>query len=92
MSDSSTNRESSVSANKSVTITIYINGGSHRVSKRPMTGADLRALPSPPIDTEYEFIQVREGENADILIREDQVVEIKDGDHFVAVPHTILAG
>jgi hypothetical protein len=81
----------SEAAGAGMTVTIVINGGTYRVERKPMTGAALREVAAPPIGRDYEFIQVRK-DGADLLIREDEIVELAEGTEFIAVPRRILAG
>jgi hypothetical protein len=71
--------------------TIFINGVPYRVDDRPVTGADLRQVPTPPISSDFDLIEEKvEGE--DVIVHEDEVVQLADGRRFFVVPRRILAG
>ncbi len=81
-------READESKDDAVTLTI--DGKKYRVARGPVTGASLRELPSPPIGSDFDLVLM--GAEGDLLIREDEIVELKDGLEFFAVPRRILAG
>lgn len=72
------------------TVTLTIDGRNYRVAGGPVTGATLRELPSPPIGSDFDLVLM--GAEGDLLIREDEIVELRDGLEFFAVPRRILAG
>ena len=79
------------SADHDKDIVIHIDKKQFRVENSTMTGAQLRALPSPPIGSERDlYEEVPAGE--DVLIGDDQPVELKSGMHFFTTPHSITPG
>lgn len=56
-----------------------------------LTGAELRALASPPIPPERDLYQVRPGDD-DLLIRDDDRVRLRDGLRFFTAPGHINPG
>lgn len=70
---------------------IHIDDNQFKVSEASLTGAQLRALPMPPIGHDRDlYLEVPGGE--DILIADDQPVALKDGMHFFTTPHHITPG
>jgi hypothetical protein len=58
-----------------------------------MSGAELRALPTPPIDAEVDVFQVSAPEDADdVRVADDQVVDLESGATFFTSPARIMAG
>ena len=73
-------------------ITIYIDRSAFRVPRRPVTGRALRALATPAIGSEYELYHVSPGNEPDLLVHDEEVVELEDGSHFFSAPKMIMAG
>lgn len=73
-------------------IPIQIDQKPYTATKSPMTGADLRALPTPPIGPEFHLWQVAPGPNDDIRINDFDEVELKPGMHFYTSPTSINPG
>ena len=73
-------------------MTIHIDKATFQVDQKSMTGAELRALPTPPIAADRDLFEVVPGPADDILIGNDQAVELKDGMHFFTAPSTITPG
>ena len=72
-------------------IPIFIDGIKRLAPKPAMTGAELKALGEVPPD--YQLFLEVPGPTPDIGIRDDEVVDLKPGMHFVAVvPGTLGAG
>lgn len=66
------------------------NGGFALDGKTHLTGAQIRAMPTPSIrDTDDLWMEVPDSE--DVLVRYDEVVPVA-GRHFFSVPQTINAG
>lgn len=72
-------------------VSITLNGLTFRVEGAAITGAALRALPTPPVDPDYDVFRVDAG-GTDLLVRDQEVIEVEDGDGFFTVPRLILAG
>src|SRR5690242_6101564 len=73
-------------------VTIHIDKESFQVERGSMTGAELRALPNPPIGPDRDLFEVVPGPADDIKIGNDHVVELKEGMHFFIAPSTINPG
>lgn len=70
---------------------IHIDKKLYKVDGPALTGAQLRALPSPPISAEYDLLlEVPGGE--DRLITDGETVELKNGMHFFSAPRNITPG
>jgi hypothetical protein len=65
---------------------IHIDRAVFMVDTDAMTGAQLRALPNPPVGPDRDLYQVVPG-GEDIPVGNDQVVHLKPGMHFVTAPH-----
>lgn len=61
------------------------------VTQEQMTGAELRALPQPPIGQERDLFEVVPG-HPDRKLENDTVVEIRDGKRFFTAPAQINPG
>jgi len=77
---------------KPVTFAIHIDRAEFKVSSGSMTGVQLRALPSPPIDANYDLYLKVPGPQDDQVIANDQVVTLSNGMHFVTAPSKVTAG
>jgi hypothetical protein len=65
-------------------VTNYINDVEYHVTDRKMTGAELKALASIPAgDHLYREVP---GPRPDKLIADDEVVHLKENDHFYSIP------
>jgi hypothetical protein len=73
-------------------ITIYVNRHAFRVTGRPVTGATLKDLPTPPIGPDLDLIRIMHGGESDLFVEPDEVVELEDGTEFFAVPRSIMPG
>ena len=70
---------------------IHVDKKLYKVEVPAMTGAQLRALPNPPISGEYDLLlEVPGGE--DELIADDEVVALRNGMHFFSAPRNITPG
>lgn len=65
---------------------IHIDKTMYMVEKNEMTGAELRALPTPNIGSDRDLYQVDPGGD-DILIANGDVVQLNPGMHFDTAPH-----
>jgi len=61
------------------------------VTQEQMTGAELRALPQPPVGPDRDVFEVVPG-HADRKIEIDTRVEIRDGKRFFTAPAQINPG
>jgi hypothetical protein len=61
------------------------------VHQEDMTGAQIRTVPTPPIDATRDLYEVVPGEQ-DLLIEDTTVVEMRDGLRFFTAPHNINPG
>lgn len=73
-------------------VTIHIDRDRFRVTEGPITGAELRNLPSPPIGPDRDLYLELKGPGDDRLIEPNDVVELEDGMHFFTAPATITPG
>lgn len=71
--------------------TIHIDKKMYKVTEDSMTGAQLRALPTPDISSEYQLKQQIPG-GEDITIEDGQVINLKNGMHFFSIPKNINPG
>ena len=70
---------------------IQIDRVHYTVTKRQMTGAEIRDLPRPPVPADRDLYEVRPGES-DLLVEDATVVEIHDGLRFFTAPSHITPG
>ena len=63
-------------------ITIYVNNRPFRTAEHELTGAQIKALASIPL--EYELFRV-EGQNS-IPVGNDEPVRLHENQHFRAIP------
>jgi hypothetical protein len=73
-------------------ITILIDRQHFRVSEGPITGAQLRDLPSPPVGPDRDLYLEVKGPGDDRLIEPSDVLELEEGMHFFTAPATITPG
>jgi hypothetical protein len=73
-------------------VEIKIDGHSFWIEPAPISGADLRALPIPPIGADRQLFQIFAGTQADLMIADDQIVDLENGVEFFSSPLTITAG
>jgi len=72
-------------------VTLLLNGTEYRVEPGAMTVAELRALPYPPISSDYDlWLETPDGE--DTFLSDTEQVQLHDGMRLLAVPRSILAG
>lgn len=70
---------------------IHIDRQVFKVESEVLTGAELRALPSPPIGQDRELYRVVPGGD-DIVVGDADHVELKPGMHFVTAPRNVTPG
>lgn len=73
------------------TFKIKIDREHFEVTKEVMTGAELRALPTPPIGAELDLFEVVPG-GTDRKLANTDTVEIKNGMRFFTAPAQINPG
>jgi hypothetical protein len=73
-------------------IQITIDRHVFRVAARPVSGAQLRQLPIPPIGDDRDLFQVFSGARADLMVPESQAVDFENGTDFFSTPRSISAG
>jgi hypothetical protein len=71
---------------------ITIDHEHFKVEQEELTGAQLRALPSPPIGPDRDLYEELKGKHDDRLIEEGTIVEMRNDLHFFTAPHTITPG
>ena len=77
--------------NENDEIVIFIDRKEYTAPSEEMTGAEIRALPNPPIGPDRDlWLEVPGGD--DEKIGDDQVVELRSGMHFFTAPATITPG
>jgi len=70
---------------------IQIDRVHYTVTKRVMTGEQLRHVPSPPIGPDRDLFEVVPG-GTDRKIADNEEVEIRDGKRFFTAPAQINPG
>lgn len=73
------------------TFHIQIDRSHYDVTAEKLTGAELRALSTPPVPDSRDLYRVRPGQE-DELITNDMVVEMSDGLRFFTAPGRINPG
>lgn len=73
-------------------IPIQIDQKPYKATKNPMTGAELRALPTPAIGADRHLWQVVPGPADDIRINDADSVALEPGMHFYSAPTSINPG
>ena len=70
---------------------IHIDRKLYKVAEATRTGAQLREIAQPPIGDDYDlFLEVPGGQ--DQLIADDEVVTLKNGEHFFSIQKHITPG
>lgn len=72
-------------------VTIHIDKAQFKLDAGSLTGAQIRALPTPSIGPEFDLWEDIPGGN-DRLIGNDEVVVLHNGQHFFTAPATITPG
>jgi hypothetical protein len=70
---------------------IQIDREHFKVAESELTGAQIRKLPDPDIPPERDLYVVRPGED-DLLIKDEDSVEIRNGLRFFTAPGQINPG
>ena len=70
---------------------ITIDRGEYVVTRKLMTGLELRHVPDPPIGPDRDIFEVKTG-GSDKKIEDEELVEIKNGMKFITVPAHINPG
>ena len=73
-------------------ITIHIDKKMYKVQGPTMNGAQIRAVPMPPIGSDRDLFLVVPGQKDDRKIGDAEIVELKEGMHFYSAPTTINPG
>lgn len=72
-------------------IPIHIDREMFKVDQETITGAELRALPTPPIGADRNLYRVVPG-GQDVRINDADVVDLERGMHFVTAPKNVTPG
>lgn len=70
---------------------IYIDGAKYHPEGDKLTGAQLRAVPSPPVSTDRD-LWLDVVDELDKLIGDDEVVPLENNMRFFTVPRVINPG
>lgn len=70
---------------------VQIDRDHYTTTSDKLTGADVRALASPPIGADRDLYEVRPGRD-DLLISDGDTVDIRDGLRFFSAPRHINPG
>jgi hypothetical protein len=73
-------------------INIFIDRVKFETHTSSMTGAELRALPTPPVGTDRDLFLDLQGPGDDAKIGDTETVQLKNGMHFYTAPKTINPG
>lgn len=73
------------------TYSIHIDKDHFKVEQHVMTGAELRALPNPPIPASRDLLLVVPG-GLDKVVEDGDQIDIKDGLHLVTAPREVTPG
>jgi hypothetical protein len=74
------------------TTTIHIDKAQFKVAEDALTGAQLRALPSPPIGADFDlYLEIR-GPGDDRLVTDADSIALENGMQFFTAPSTIAPG
>ena len=71
---------------------IFIDREQFKVESDVMTGAELRALPTPPIGQDRDLWEEIPGPGDDRKINDTDVVTLKEGTHFFTTPRAVTPG
>jgi hypothetical protein len=72
--------------------TIHIDRGEYHADHSPLTGAELRQIPSPPVGEDFDLYLTVAGPGNDELIADDRAVDLKNGMRFFTAPRVITPG
>ena len=70
---------------------IFIDKKQYKVDARSMTGAELRAVPQPPIGQDRDLYRIVPG-GEDQRVEDNERIELKPGMRFISVPSQITPG
>lgn len=70
---------------------IYIDGSKYHVEGDRLTGAQLRAVPTPPVSAERD-LWLDIVDELDRIIEDDEVIELKNNMRLFSVPRVINPG
>jgi hypothetical protein len=87
----SSDDQSGLGNNPHKSYTIHIDRQMFKVDQERMTGLALRALPTPSVDETRDLFEVVPG-GLDVLVGDGDVVELKEGMHFVTAPRDVTPG
>lgn len=87
----SSDDQSGLGNNPHKSYSIHIDRQMFKVDQERMTGLALRALPTPPVDETRDLFEVVPG-GLDVLVGDGDVVELKEGMHFVTAPRDVTPG
>lgn len=73
-------------------VVIHIDHKQYKVTDDALTGAQLRAVASPPISGEYDLWLEVPGPGDDQKVGDQQAVPLKNGMHFYSVLREINPG
>lgn len=76
----------------SIHITIAVDGREYHIDRDQLTGAELRAVITPPIGADFSLYLEIHGSGDDRLIQDTETVPLKSGMHFFSAPSTIAPG
>lgn len=75
-----------------VSVTIILNATSYTVPAGTIAVHKLRALPFPPIPSEYDLWLEGSSGGPDSFLRDDDEIQVSEGTRIFAAPRTITAG
>jgi hypothetical protein len=73
-------------------ISIHIDKQQVFAPKAEMTGAEIRALASPPIGPDHDLYLEVPGKAEDHLVSDTETVKLKSGMHFYGAPGKVNPG
>jgi hypothetical protein len=71
---------------------IKIDRDPFKVESGTITGAELRALPTPPVGPDRDLFLEISGPGQDKLIGDNEVVTLHEGAHFITIPRNVTPG
>jgi hypothetical protein len=71
--------------------TIHIDKDRFEIQGPTATGAELRALPNPPVGSDRDLFEEVPG-GSDRRVDDGTVVQLRNGQHFFTAPATINPG
>lgn len=77
---------------KNHTIPIFVDDVKYSAPAPNMTGQQIRDLPDPHVPPDRDLWLEVPGPDDDVLIRPDQIYEVKPGTHYYTAPSTINPG